>query len=119
MSAYSGYGQGKRMIVADEAHASILVSQLATLLDDQLVSAENGQFERVESLMVASSALADDIVKTRAFNCHAWQAWQDEISRKYQRLELMLASAKEITKGKLTHTKSTLKMLAVYRSSNR
>jgi hypothetical protein len=107
------------MTVADESHAMTLVSQLVTLLDDQIYSAENGHFERVESLLGASSALAHEVVETRAFDFQACQAWQDKISERYQRLELMLASAKAITKGDLKHAKNTLKMLAVYRSSNR
>ncbi len=107
------------MTIADESHAMALVSQLATLLDDQIASAENGEFERVESLLGASSALAHEIVETRAFDFQACQAWQDTISKRYQRLELMLASARAITKDELKHTKTTLKMLKVYRSSNR
>jgi hypothetical protein len=107
------------MTVADESHAMALVSQLVTVLDDQITSAENGQFERVETLLGASSALAHDLVATRAFDYQACQAWKEKISKRYKRLELMLASAKANTEGELKHTNNTLKMLAVYRSSNR
>lgn len=107
------------MIVADEAQAMTLVTQLVTLLDDQISSAENGQFERVESLMEASSALTSQVVEARAFDFETCQARQGEIRKKYRRLELMLTSAKEITKGELKQAKRTTKMLAVYRSSNR
>lgn len=51
MSAYAGNGKGMRVIVADEGRAMTLANRLAILLDDQIHSAENGQFERVESLM--------------------------------------------------------------------
>ena len=107
------------MTIADESHAMALVIELVTLLDDQLASAEKGEFERVESLLGASSALAHEVVETRAFDFQVCRAWQHKISKKYQRLELMLASAKAITRGDLKHAKNTLKMLAVYRSSNR
>lgn len=107
------------MTIADESHAMALVSELVTLLDDQIASAENGEFERVESLLGASSALAHEVVETRAFDFQVCQVWQDTISERYQRLELMLASARAITKGELKHTKTKLRMLKVYRSSNR
>ena len=107
------------MTVPDESHAMTLVSQLVTLLDDQIASAENGQFERIESLLEATLALAHEVLEARAFDFQACQAWQDKISKRYERLELMLASAKATTEGELKHTNNTLKMLAVYRSSNR
>ncbi|MCP4450909.1 MAG: hypothetical protein GY809_05565 [Planctomycetes bacterium] len=107
------------MTVADESHAMTLVSQLVTLLDAQIVSAENGQFERIEDLLGVSSALAHDIVEARAFDFQSCQSWQGKISKRYQRLELMLASAKANTEGELKHAKNTSKMLALYRSANR
>ncbi len=107
------------MTAPDESHALAMVSQLVSLLDDQIICAENGQFERVENLLGEASALAREVVETRAFDFRTCQAWQDKISERYQRLELILTSAKAITEGELKHANNTLRILAVYRSSNR
>jgi len=119
MSAYATASRKKGMNMAGPKHAMTLVSQLVTLLDDQITSAENGQFERVENLMGEVSALAHEVVNTRAFDDPSCQAWQDDITERYRRLELILASAKANTQDELKFAKTTLKMLGVYRSSNR
>jgi hypothetical protein len=104
---------------ADETAAATSVTRLISLLDDQIASAENGQFDRVEALLGQSSALADELVESGTVHCQAWQARQGDISQRYRRLELILASAREITKDRLKHTKTTTKMLAAYRSFGR
>ena len=119
MSAYAKAGRRKGMSMASQRHAMTLVSQLVTLLDDQITSAENGQFERVESLMGEASALAGEVVNTRVFDDPSCQAWQNDITERYRRLELILASAKANTQDELKFVKTTQKMLGVYRSSNR
>ena len=106
-------------MTAGQTHAMTLVSRLVTLLDDQIISAENGQFERLENLMGEASVLALEVMTGRAFDDPACQASQNDITERYRRLELILASAKANTKGELKLVKTTVKMLAAYRSSNR
>ena len=119
MSPYARHDWRENVIVADDTHAMTLVGQLVTLLDEQIASAENGRFEQIENLMEASSTLAHEIVETRGFDYQACQVWQAKIVHRYKRLELILASAREITKGELRQVQTTKKMLAVYRGSNR
>ncbi|MCF7972298.1 MAG: hypothetical protein K9N55_00625 [Phycisphaerae bacterium] len=119
MPPYAGHGRRESVIVGDETREKALVYQLVTLLDEQIASAAMGHFEHMESLMEASSGLALEIAKTRARDDQASQVWQEQIVRRYKRLELTLASAKEITKDKLRHVQISKKMLAVYRGSNR
>jgi hypothetical protein len=95
------------------------LGELVALLDEQIDSAENGRFECVENLMASSSALAREIAEAGAIDPQARQLWKGQIVHRYKRLELILASAREITKGELKHVQTTKKMLAVYRGSNR
>ena len=107
------------MIMADQTHAITLVDQLEALLDDQIISAENGQFEQVEALMEEASVLAGEIVETRAFDAPQCRILHRGIARRYGRLEMILACAKANTKDELKLAKTTMKMLAAYRSSSR
>ena len=100
-------------MLCGETHAKKMVRRLATLLDDQIVSAKKNQLQRVEALMGETSDLAQEVAKVGAFEYPACRAWQEDIAERYRRLELILASARGIAIDDLKQTKTKMKMLAV------
>ena len=99
-------------MAADDSHAQAKIRQLAALLDEQIISAENGRFKRVANLAEASSILASDVAEARAFERAVDPTWQQEIVRRYRRLELILGAAKETAGNELKQVQTTRNMLA-------